>query len=214
MSVDTSLPIDELTIRPWPDPVIDLLGHDPRSRYVEAFWLGILGPTTTWLLRRIAAGLDQHPRGYRLDLPETARCLGLGVNGGRHNPFMRSLSRLLQFELAQLQDDDVLAVRAKIPPLNRRQVLQLPATLQAAHTALQEEDLRTPQVEHMRRRGRQLALSLLELGEDIDATERQLLRWKYHPALAREAAAWAWERHRRALAAARAAATPPTGDAA
>ena len=214
MSVDTSLPIDELTVRPWPDPVIDALGHDPRSQYVESFWLGILGPTTTWLLRRIAAGLDQQPGGYRLDLAETARCLGLGDKCGRHSPFMRSLSRLLQFELAQHQGDDVLAVRAKVPPLNRRQVMQLPDTLQAAHVALQEEDLRTPQVEHMRRRGRQLALSLLELGEAIEAAERQLLRWKYHPALARESAAWAWERHRRALAAARASGPPPTGDAA
>ncbi len=33
-----------LTIRPWPDSVIDSLGHDPRSHYVETYWLGILGP--------------------------------------------------------------------------------------------------------------------------------------------------------------------------
>jgi hypothetical protein len=36
-----------LPVRPWPDPVIDALGHDPRSAYVERFWLGILGPSTT-----------------------------------------------------------------------------------------------------------------------------------------------------------------------
>jgi hypothetical protein len=33
-----------LPVRPWPDSVIDALGHDPRSAYVERFWLGILGP--------------------------------------------------------------------------------------------------------------------------------------------------------------------------
>lgn len=33
-----------LAIRPWPDPVIDTLGHDPRSLYVERFWLPTLGP--------------------------------------------------------------------------------------------------------------------------------------------------------------------------
>ena len=33
-----------LTIRPWPDPLIDTLGYDPRSRYVETFWLPTLGP--------------------------------------------------------------------------------------------------------------------------------------------------------------------------
>ena len=36
-----------LAVRPWPDPVIDALGHDPRSAYVEQYWLGILGPPST-----------------------------------------------------------------------------------------------------------------------------------------------------------------------
>jgi hypothetical protein len=34
----------------------------------------------------------------------------------------------------------------------------------------------------MRNRSRRLALSLLELGEDLEATERQLHRWRFHPA--------------------------------
>ncbi len=42
-AVDTS-PVSVLPIRPWPDGVIDALGHDPRSAYVEQFWLGVLGP--------------------------------------------------------------------------------------------------------------------------------------------------------------------------
>src|SRR5258708_8672727 len=42
---------EHLEIRPWPDELLDTLGHDPRSLYVERFWLGILGPSTTWLLR-------------------------------------------------------------------------------------------------------------------------------------------------------------------
>ena len=36
-----------IRVEPWPDPVIDELGHDPRSAYVETFWLPVLGPTTT-----------------------------------------------------------------------------------------------------------------------------------------------------------------------
>jgi hypothetical protein len=47
----------------------------------------------------------------------------------------------------------------------------------------------------MRTRSRRLALSLLELGEDLESAERQLHRWRFHPALARESALWAWERH-------------------
>src|ERR1044072_7549640 len=55
-----------LPVRPWPDSVIDALGHDPRSAYVERFWLGILGPSTTWLLRYLAAA--PHPAPARLAL--------------------------------------------------------------------------------------------------------------------------------------------------
>ncbi|HUR17740.1 MAG TPA: hypothetical protein VMZ51_02235 [Acidimicrobiales bacterium] len=197
-----------LSIRPWPDPVIDALGHDPRSHYVETYWLGILGPSTTWLLRRMVASLEASPAGFELPLADTARSLGLGDKGGRNSPFMRALARLVQFDLAQHQGDAVLAVRRKVPPLNRRQVQRLPLSLQAEHQALQDADLRTPAVEQQRRRGRQLALSLLELGEDLEAVERQLLRWRYHPALARESAAWAWDRYRKALAAAATAAAP------
>ena len=61
-----------LAVRPWPDPVIDALGHDPRSAYVEQYWLGILGPSTTWLLRRLAAGLEASPAGFDLPLSDTA----------------------------------------------------------------------------------------------------------------------------------------------
>ena len=42
-------PREQCAIRvlPWPDPVIDSLGFDPRTAYVERFWLGVLGPTST-----------------------------------------------------------------------------------------------------------------------------------------------------------------------
>ena len=45
-------------VLPWHDALIDPIGFDPRSAYVEQFWLGILGPSTVWLLRRIASGFD------------------------------------------------------------------------------------------------------------------------------------------------------------
>lgn len=196
-------PVRSLRIKPLPDDVIDSLGYDPRSSYVETYWLGVLGPSTTWLLRRLAHGLEASPAGYELPLAETARCLGLGGQGGRHSPFIRALSRLVQFDLAQPYGRE-LAVRRKVPPLNRRQIANLPTTLQQAHEAQQQRDLERPPFEHMRQRARRLALSLLEIGEDLEEAERQLLRWKIHPALARESAAWAWDRHRRALEAAEA----------
>ncbi len=74
LPADTS-PVSVLSILPWPDGVIDALGHDPRSLYVERFWLGILGPSTTWLLRHLASGLDASPGGFDLDLAQTAQAL-------------------------------------------------------------------------------------------------------------------------------------------
>ena len=48
-----------LTIHPWPDPVIDTLGYDPRSRYVETFWLPTLGPTALQLTKQRFRELTQ-----------------------------------------------------------------------------------------------------------------------------------------------------------
>ena len=196
----TIVPADSLTVVAWPDTVIDALGHHPCSTYVENFWLGVLGPSTTFLLRHLVTTLEAAPDGYELPLAVTARRLGLGDKGGRHSPFVRSLARLVQFELAQLEDDQTLAVRRRVPPLNRRQLIRLPDLLQSAHLRWQEEQLKTPPVEHLRRRSRQLALSYLETGLEMEETERQLHRLGYHPALAHESTRWAVARHELALA--------------
>ena len=183
-----------LRVTPWPDPLIDTLGLDPRSGYVETYWLGTLGPSTTWLLRRLANGLEREPEGFDLDLPECARELGLGDKGGRHSPFARSLSRLVQFEIARWQPtDSTLEVRRRVPPLNRRQVLHLPDTLRLRHDDWQQRQLDAPPAEAIRRRCRQLALALLQSGDERENAERQLLRWGYHPALSYESTAWAAE---------------------
>jgi hypothetical protein len=199
---------DSLTVHPWPDEVIDSLGFDPRSPYVEQFWLGVLGPSTTWLLRRVATGFDQHPDGFEMSLTETAQALGLGDRGGRNSPFLRTVNRMMQFELARVAELGAIAVRRKLPPLSRRQTARLSPAQQSAHERWQAEQLREPPAEAQRRRGRRLALSLLELGEDREEAERQLLRWRYHPALVRDAVGWAAETRRRAEAAGAQAATP------
>jgi hypothetical protein len=116
---------DTLSIRPWADEVVDALGFDPRSPYVERFWLGVLGPSTTWLLRRTAAGFDSMPEGFDLPLAETARALGLGDRGGRHSPFLRSVNRTIQFGMAMVTGPSELSVRRRLPPLARRQVDRL-----------------------------------------------------------------------------------------
>jgi len=186
----------DITIRVvgWPDPVIDRLGYDPRSLYVETFWLGILGPTSTWLIRRFAAGLDDAPAGFDLDLEDTARAMGLGGRSGRHSPFRRALARCVTFQVARQIGPTTLAVRRKIPPLPRRHLQRLPASLQDQHEQWMTATRRSPLLEEVRRHSRRLALGLVESGESAPAVERQLLRWKVHPALAHEATQWAMAR--------------------
>lgn len=128
-----------LHVRPWPDGTVDELGFDPRSSYVEDFWLSILGPSTVWLLRRFAAGFDYSPAGFDLDLAETARSIGISDRSNRHAPFLRALNRTLQFGFARLSGPDQLYVRRRIPPLTRRQLRHLSPTLQARHQAWEAE---------------------------------------------------------------------------
>jgi hypothetical protein len=124
-----------LDIVPWRDPVFEATGHDPRSAYVERFWLGILGPSVTWLLRRFARGLEEHPSGFRINLADTGRALGLGESISRNSTTQRTITRACQFGLAQRQGPDRLAVRTHVPELTRRQLSRLPESVQAAHAA-------------------------------------------------------------------------------
>ena len=59
MSPTPTFPTDQLRVEAWDDPLVDRLGHAPRSTYTEHNWLGILGPSACWLLRRLAAGVLQ-----------------------------------------------------------------------------------------------------------------------------------------------------------
>jgi hypothetical protein len=182
---------DTLRIVSWTDPVIDTLGHDPRSWYVEQFWLPVIGPTSTWLLRRIVARFDSDPGGFDLDLDDTARGLGLGGRDGRHSPFQRALGRCVTFQLARSHGPRSLAVRRRIPPLSRRHLDRLPPTLQELHAEWSRGQIRTGVLDEARNRSRRLALKLLDIGADRHAVELQLIRWKVHPAMAHEATQWA-----------------------
>jgi hypothetical protein len=188
-----------VTLEVWSDPVIDQLGHDPRSAYVERFWLGILGPSTIVLLRRLAAELDEHPDGLTLDLVDLSRAIGVGMKGGRQSAFMRTIDRARRFGGLRWQAPGQLAVRRKLAPLTRAQLNRLPPTLQTQHErwlATAGVALPSDDVGRLRERARGLALSLLELGEDPSSAEQQLHRWRFHPALAHEALHWAVEQRR------------------
>ena len=178
---------ESLSLEAWSDPVVEMLGYDPRSVYVEKFWLPILGPSTTWLMRFFAAQLEQSPEGCVIEVTDAARCLGLGERSGRHAPFLRTIARAIDFEMAALRGSAKLAVRRSLPPLGRRQLNRLPVSLHEEHERL----TRTEAAQGLHLRGRRLALSLLKLGESDEETERQLIRWRFAPTLARQCTHWA-----------------------
>lgn len=193
--------IDTLDIRPWADPVIDAVGQPVTSSYVETYYLAILGPSATWLLRHLGSMLELHPEGFALNLSQGARRLGIGDRGGRNSPFVKTVARLVRFSLATLEDDHTLAVRRRVPPLTRAQVARLPEPLQRAHAEWQQHQLHMPTAEQQRRRARQLALSYLEAGLGNEDTERQLMRLGLHPGLCSDATRWALDRREVAAAA-------------
>jgi len=189
---ETALERATLKIVPWPDQVIDALGYDPRSRYAEQFWLGVIGPTCAWLMRLLVARLDVEPAGFDLDLAETARALGVGSCELRNSPFPRALTRCRSFGLARNQSDGVMAVRRRLPPLPRRHLIRLPRSVQEQHSNWLDAQRNSRRFEDLRSRSRRMALGLLEIGEDREGVEVYLHRWRVHPALAHEAAEWAW----------------------
>ncbi len=184
----------QLRIVPWVDPVADPHGVHPCSRYVELYWLGVIGPSTTWLLRRLSYGLEVNPDGFDLDLNETARSLGLGDRMGKNSPFRRALQRLATFELARSHGPTGMAVRTHIPPLPLRHLSRLPESLQISHRRWMVEQ-RLPEPEQMRRRAQRLAAGLAAAGRDRVEIERQLAAWQFHPSVCFHAAETAVRRN-------------------
>lgn len=123
-------------IVPWEDALVEEHGYTIDDPYIEMFWLPILGPTATWLIRRLAGGLQQQPEGYMVDMTDLARGIGVNYTPGRHNPFARGLSRCTMFGAAQqiaVQPHRTIAVRRVLPQLPARHLSRLPHPLRIAH---------------------------------------------------------------------------------
>lgn len=211
---------EQLTVAPWPDPISQAGGHDPRSWYVETFWLPTLGPTCTLLMRHIAERFDAEPSGFSLPLLDLAGAIGLGSRIGAGAPLRKALQRLVQFNLARpagagadtgagadagavIHASPVLAIRRTMPGLNPRHLGRLPEPLRNRHHDWQA-GAGVPAAVPDDRRARRLAFVMLEEGDDAPAVERTLLQAGVPPAIARSATRWAVDRHRAARAAAQA----------
>ena len=175
--------VGSIVVRPWLDPVVDDDGFDPRSRYVEVFWLGVLGPTATWLLRRLVAGLERSPDGYELDLHATAQAMGLSYTTGRSSPFSKALQRCVMFGLAHPIDGG-LAVRRRVPPISFRHLRRMPASVQTAHATWLRTEVGVDELT----RAHRLATTLLDLGDDPSEIEHHLVALGVSDAVAAEAA--------------------------
>ena len=124
----------EIFISEWVDPVVNATGLDACGEYVETYWLGVIGPSATWVLRYLSRELEIFPNGYCLDLNDTASALGLAFRHGSGS-IERAIQRCATFGLVA-QMPQSLAVRKRIPPVTKRQLLRLPTTLQKSHADL------------------------------------------------------------------------------
>ena len=193
-SPDDSPATRHFEVTPWDDPVIDARGYDPRSSYVEQFWLAVLGPSSVWLLRHLAERFEHEPNGFTLDVTACSAALGLGTGLGRHAPFTRTVTRCCQFGAAQRFGTNGLAVRKKLAPLSLSHAARLPELLQQRLTAWQEWELAVDSSHRGLLKARRLGLSLIQAGEDFDGALRQLLAWGLHPSVAQIGVEWAWAR--------------------
>ena len=126
---------DVIAVVPW-DEVSGHPAYDPRDSYVEHYWLPVIGPTCTLLLRRCAEVFESYFTGFDMNCVEMSRAMGLG-NPGRWAPFARAVHRLDLFGFAQplgsVGTVDRLRVRRTVPVLSSRQVASLPITLRDAY---------------------------------------------------------------------------------
>ena len=163
-------PPTTVVIRPWIDPLVDEIGHDPRSLYVERFWLGVLGPTATWVLRRLTAGLADHHDGYCIDLASTAKAMGLSFNPGRSSPFSKALQRCTMFGLAH-QTSDGFAVRRRIPTVAHRHLRRMPDSVRDEHDRWESAHVAADHFD----RAHALAMAMLHVGDECAVIEHQLV---------------------------------------
>jgi len=187
---DSQLEALFVRVLPWDQPPLAKVGVDPRSAYVEQFWLPLLGPSATWFVRRLREGLDRAPTGFVLDLDETARSLGLGGAGGRYSPFRRALARCVRYEMVKRLDAETLAVRRTVSLLSEHLVTRLPTALRVRHSAI----ALPPIAATANPKGRLAALSLVAAGEPPDAAVARLAASGFSGAQSAEAVEWAQAR--------------------
>lgn len=115
----------------WSDPLVEAAGHRAGSPYVEAVWLGVLGPSATWTWQRLARLAQVRPA-TRIDTVDLATSIGLGGNLGPNSSITRTLNRLHAFGVTQVVGDTI-AVRTALPDVPERRLCRLSPSARLAH---------------------------------------------------------------------------------
>ncbi len=127
-----------LHVRALMDPVVEAHGFGPASVYVEYCWLGVLGPTATFLYRRLGAVAGAAGDVVAaVDLVDVGVSLGVGEGMGRNSILARAIGRLVRFGVAEWRGD-VLAVRRAVAPLTTRQLSRLSYSARVVHERIVE----------------------------------------------------------------------------
>lgn len=128
-------PAPTLSVVPWWDPHLAIVGHDPLGEYAETHWLPVLGPSALLALRWISRELHRNPAGVVVRHRDFAKALGLGARLGSDAPSVRCLDRLCYFELARADPEAKawrgLAVRTHVPTLPQHLHKRLPSRIRS-----------------------------------------------------------------------------------
>ena len=126
----------EVTVRAWEvDRGVPLF--PAQHQYVEMLWLPVIGPSTTWLLRRLSGWALACPEGLTVVLPELSESLGLGWSSGVNSSLQRSMRRLIMFGLARWSD--AFEVATTVPAVSERQLARMSPGLVRAHDRMVQQ---------------------------------------------------------------------------
>lgn len=118
--MDTAIPI---VVHP-----VETDWHEPTSAYVELFWLPTVGPTATWLYRRLTSVTTQAGGPVAFDVQDLGGQLGVKPTAIKH-----TLERLVRFGLAYQWSAVTFGVPTRAPRLKVNEVMHLPRSLQDLH---------------------------------------------------------------------------------
>lgn len=121
-----------LPLRRWND-VQAREGVDPRSRYVDHYWIPTLGPTSVCLARALMRMIARSGDLIEVHVDHLVAVLGLGPDGA--GAVTRSLQELFAVDVLTMGPEGEVLVRSQFPYLTAAQVADLPGALATAHRA-------------------------------------------------------------------------------